>query len=136
MVWNSAAEVYQRMQVDTASPAKLVVMLYDGAIRFLKQGQAAIQQGDREKQNRCLVRAQQILAALMGALNLEEGGEIARNLMALYQFMHEQLVLANLEDDANRVQQVCRMLESLREAWAQVEVLVRQPAAEEVVHAG
>lgn len=136
MVWNSAAEVYQRMQVDTASPAKLVVMLYDGAIRFLKQGQAAIQQGDREKQNHYLVRAQQILTALMGALNLEEGGEIARNLMALYQFMHEQLVLANLEDDANRVQQVCRMLESLREAWAQVEVLVRQPAAEEVVHAG
>lgn len=136
MAWNSAAEVYQRMQVDTASPAKLIVMLYDGAIRFLKQGQAAIQQGDREKQNHYLVRAQQILTALMGALNLEEGGEIASNLMALYQFMHEQLVLANLEDDANRVQQVCRMLESLREAWAQVEVLVRQPAAEEVVHAG
>lgn len=124
------------MQVDTASPAKLVVMLYDGAIRFLKQGQAAIQQGNREKQNHYLVRAQQILTALMGALNLEEGGEIARNLMALYQFMHEQLVLANLEDDASRVQQVCRMLESLREAWAQVEVLVRQPSAEEVVHAG
>ncbi|MCS6950522.1 MAG: flagellar export chaperone FliS [Armatimonadota bacterium] len=141
MAWTSPTEVYQQTQVGTASPTRLVVMLYDGAIRFLKQGQAAIQQRDHERQNHCLVRAQRIIAALMGALNLEEGGEIARNLLALYQFMHEQLVLANLEDDADRVQRVCQMLESLREAWAQVDVMMREastPAAgstKEVSHA-
>jgi flagellar protein FliS len=125
MALTSPYDVYQRMQVDTASPAKLVVMLYDGAIRFLKQGQAAMQRGDREKQNDYLVRAQRIIMELASSLDRQAGGEIAANLMALYQFMHEQLVMANLQDDVNKVQKVCEMLESLREAWAQVEVAVR-----------
>lgn len=126
MALTSPYDVYQRTQVDTASPARLVVMLYDGAIRFLRQGQAAMQQGDREKQNHYLVRAQRIIAELASSLNMEEGGEIAVNLMALYQFMHEQLVLANLQDDVDRVQKVRQMLESLREAWTQVEIAARE----------
>ncbi|GIV18748.1 MAG: flagellar protein FliS [Armatimonadota bacterium] len=141
MALTSPYDVYQRTQVDTASPAKLVVMLYDGAIRFLKQGQTAMQQGNREKQNHCLVRAQRIITELASSLDLEAGGEIATNLMALYQFMHEQLVIANLQDDVNTVQKVREMLESLREAWARVEVAVREsptPTADgraEVPHA-
>lgn len=130
MALTSPYEVYQRTQVDTASPAKLVVMLYDGAIRFLRQGQSAMQRGDREGQHQCLVRAQRIIAELASSLDMEAGGEIAANLMALYQFMHEQLVLANLQDDVNKVQKVREMLESLREAWAQVEVAVREAPAQ------
>jgi flagellar protein FliS len=126
MALTSPYDVYQRTQVDTASPAKMVVMLYDGAIRFLKQGQAAMQQGDREKQNHYLVRAQRIITELASSLDMEAGGEIAQNLMALYQFMHEQLVMANLQDDVQKVQKVCEMLQSLREAWAQVEIAVRE----------
>ena len=126
MALTSPYDVYQRTQVDTASPAKLVVMLYDGAIRFLRQGQTAMQQRDREKQNYYLVRAQRIITELASSLDMEAGGEIAANLMALYQFMHEQLVLANLQDDVNRVQKMREMLEILREAWAQVELAVRE----------
>lgn len=141
MALTSPYDVYQRTQVDTASPVRLIVMLYDGAIRFLRQGQSAMQRGDREKQNDYLVRAQRILAELTSSLNLEEGGEIAVNLMALYQFMTEQLVLANLQDDVGKVQKVREMLESLREAWAQAESTVRvssAPAADantEALHA-
>ncbi len=126
MALTSPYDVYQRTQVDTASPARLVVMLYDGAIRFLRQGQTAMQQRDREKQNHYLVRAQRIITELASSLDMEAGGDIAANLMALYQFMHEQLVLANLQDDMDRVQKVREMLESLREAWAQVEIAVRE----------
>ncbi|MER3472743.1 MAG: flagellar export chaperone FliS [Armatimonadota bacterium] len=141
MALTSPYDVYQRTQVDTASPVRLIVMLYDGAIRFLRQGQSAMQRGDREKQNDYLVRAQRILAELTSSLNLEEGGEIAVNLMALYQFMTEQLVLANLQDDVGKVQKVREMLEGLREAWAQAESTVRvssAPAADantEALHA-
>lgn len=139
MALTSPYDMYQRTQVDTASPMRLIVMLYDGAIRFLRQGQDAMQRGDREKQNHCLVRTQRILAELTSSLNLEEGGEIAVNLMALYQFMTEQLVLANLQDDAGKVQNVREMLESLREAWVQAESAVRaSPAIEaktEALHA-
>lgn len=130
MALTSPYDVYQRTQVDTASPTRLVVMLYDGAVRFLRQGQEAMQRGDREKQNHCLVRAQRIVAELMSSLNIEEGGEIAANLMGLYQFMTEQLVLANIEDDAQRVQKVREMLESLREAWAEVDCAVREAMAQ------
>jgi len=130
MALTSPYDVYQRTQVDTASPAKLVVMLYDGAIRFLKQGQAAMQQGDREKQNHYLVRAQRIITELASSLAMEAGGEIAQNLMALYQFMHEQLVMANLQDDVQKVQKVCEMLQNLREAWAQVEIAVREASSQ------
>ncbi len=126
MALTSPYDVYQRTQVDTASPARLVVMLYDGAIRLLRQGQTAMQQRDREKQNHYLVRAQRIITELASSLDMEAGGDIAANLMALYQFMHEQLVLANLQDDMDRVQKVREMLESLREAWAQVEIAVRE----------
>ncbi len=132
MALTSPYDVYQRTQVDTASPVRLIVMLYDGAIRFLRQGQDAMQRGDREKQNHYLVRAQRILAELTSALNLEQGGEIAVNLMALYQFMNEQLVLANLQDDMEKVQRVREMLESLREAWAQAEVAVREASGQAV----
>lgn len=132
MALTSPYELYQRTQIDTASPVKLIVMLYDGAIRFLKQAQVAMQAGDREKQNNLLLRSQRILSELMSALNLEEGGDIAVNLLALYQFMQEQLVLANLEDDQARVQKVCEMLQSLREAWIQVEQMTRVSAQEEV----
>lgn len=125
MALTSPYDVYQRTQVDTASPVRLIMMLYDGAIRFLRQGQDAMQRGDREKQNNCLVRAQRILAELTSSLNIEEGGEIAVNLMALYQFMNEQLVIANLQDDVEKVQKVREMLESLREAWTQAESAVR-----------
>lgn len=126
MALTSPYDVYQRTQVDTASPARLVVMLYDGAIRFLRQGQIAMQQGNREKQNHYLVRAQRVITELASSLDMEAGAEIAANLMALYRFMHEQLVLANLQDDVDKVQKVREMLESLREAWAQVEIAVRE----------
>jgi len=129
MALTTPYDVYQRTQVDTASPAKLVVMLYDGAIRFLKQGQAAMERGDREAQNHYLLRAQRIIAELASSLNMEAGGEIAANLMALYQFMQEQLVLANFQDDVEKIRKVREMLESLRQAWAQVEVTVRGSAS-------
>ena len=60
---------------------------------------------------------------------MEAGGEIAANLMALYQFMQEQLVLANFQDDVEKIRKVREMLESLRQAWAQVEVTVRGSAS-------
>jgi flagellar protein FliS len=130
MALTSPYDVYQRTQVDTASPAKLVVMLYDGAIRFLRQAEAAMQQGDREKQNHFLVRAERIITELAGSLDMEAGGEIAQNLMALYQYMNEQLVMANLEDDLEKVQKVCEMLQSLREVWVQVDSALREASSQ------
>lgn len=126
-------DAYRRTQVDTASPAKLVVMLYDGAVRFLRQAETAMQRGDREAQNHNLVRAQRIIAELASSIDMDAGGELAINLLAIYQFMNEKLVLANLQDDIETVQRVREMMESLREAWMQVEHAVRSSTPEQMV---
>lgn len=73
-------ERYLETAVETASPARLIVMLYDGAIRFINEAMAAMRQRDYETQNARLQRAQKILAELISSLDFDKGGEIAENL--------------------------------------------------------
>ena len=75
---------YLETAVETASPARLIVMLYDGAIRFINEATYAMQQRDYETQNAKLQRAQKILAELISSLDFDKGGEIAENLFRLY----------------------------------------------------
>lgn len=114
---------YFRNQVETASPTRLVVLLYDGAIRFCTLGLESMCAGDLEKQNTNLIKAQRILGELMGSLNREAGGEVGNNLMRLYLFMMEQLVTANLRDLPGPVTQVIRMLRDLRETWNAIDLM-------------
>jgi flagellar biosynthetic protein FliS len=89
---------YLETAVETASPARLIVMLYDGAIRFINEAAHAMRQRDYEAQNAKLQRAQKILAELISSLDFDKGGEIAENLFRLYTYMYNQLVEANIND--------------------------------------
>lgn len=122
---------YLRARVETASPTQLVILLYDGAIRFCTQAIDAMTQRNLEVQHLNLIRVQRILSELMGSLNRDAGGEVADNLMRVYTHMLEQLVLANLKDQIQPVIDVKTMLESLRETWTEVDRLARggEPAA-------
>lgn len=117
---NAIQERYLETSVETAHPIQLIVMLYDGAVRFLQQGIEAIEARRIDDQNRCLVKTQNILAELMSSLNFEAGGEIAANLLKLYTYMYESLVQANLEDDADSAKKVLTMLDDLRDGWRQI----------------
>jgi flagellar protein FliS len=108
---------YLETAVETASPARLIVMLYDGAIRFINEGAHAMRQRDYETQNAKLQRAQKILAELISSLDFDKGGEIAENLFRLYTYMYNQLVEANINDNLDRLQHVVHLLSELREAW-------------------
>jgi flagellar protein FliS len=99
-------ERYLETAVETASPARLIVMLYDGAIRFINEATYAMQQRDYETQNAKLQRAQKILAELISSLDFDKGGEIAENLFRLYAYMYNQLVEANINDDTARLEHV------------------------------
>lgn len=113
---------YQSNQINTADPKQLIIMLYDGAIRFLDT--AASYMGDfrtYDKANNNLLRAQDILTELMVSLDMEKGGEIARNLLSLYIFMKKQLLEANLKKSAAEVHKVSAMLRDLRNAWEQAD---------------
>lgn len=107
---------YQKNQVETAGQAKLILMLYEGAVRFLEGSRKALQEGELQKAHQNLVRAQDILAELMSSLDLE-AGDVAVNLFRLYDYMYNQLVQANVKKDAEPLEQVEKMLLELRDAW-------------------
>lgn len=131
-------ERYLETAVETASPVRLIVMLYDGAIRFINEAIYAMRQRDYETQNNRLQRAQKILAELISSLDFEKGGEIAENLFRLYTYMYNQLVEANLQDSPERLEHVIGLLADLREAWdaiaTETEAQVRMPTAKVSLH--
>ncbi|GAB6173399.1 flagellar export chaperone FliS [Paradesulfitobacterium aromaticivorans] len=109
-------EVYRQRAVETASPAKLLIMLYDGAIRFLQQGKAALEAGDFEKANAHLLKVQDILSELIVSLDLSQG-EIAENLYQLYDFYLHEVIKANIEKKAAYLEPVEDFLRGYRDMW-------------------
>lgn len=114
---------YQQAQIETASPTRLVVLLYDGAIRFCSRALEAMQTKDLVAQNTNLIKAQKIVGELMASLNKETGGEVAENLTRVYIYLLEQLVDANLHDRAESAERALILLRELRESWAEVDRL-------------
>ncbi len=127
----SASQQYQKSQVETASPTRLVIMLYEGAIRFCQIALDAMAAHDLPVQHENLLKAQRIVAELLGSLNREKGGEVADNLARLYTHMLEQLVVANLHDEPEAVKLVQSMLRDLWASWVEVERLASEGAGEE-----
>lgn len=118
---------YLEVQVATAPPEKLVLMCYDGIIRFLNQAQQTLARGDLEGGHTSIVRAQAIIAELKGSLNMEMG-EIPQNLARIYDFLHKHLVEANIQKDAGKVSEALRVATGLRGAWEEVPQVNRSAA--------
>jgi flagellar secretion chaperone FliS len=110
---------YQQQSILTATPGKLVVMLYDGAVRFLKQAAAAMRDERRAQADERLRRADAIIEELQLTLDLE-AGEIASNLQGIYVFSRRHLNEARVERDPAKVDQVAGLLSELRGSWAQI----------------
>jgi len=108
---------YQQTAVNTVDQKKLIVMLYDGAIKFLSMAVEKIESGESYEAHTNLVRGKSIIAELLASLNLEMGGEIAQNLQRLYAYMFNELIEANLNKDATRVNHVIQLLKELRVGW-------------------
>lgn len=114
------AHEYQKQQVNGASPVQLVVMLYDGALRFMEAGKHAVVNKNLEKQNYYIQKAQRIVTELMATLDMERGGEVAKNLFALYGYVLNELVTANIEDKTEPIDRAIKVFSELRESWAQI----------------
>jgi flagellar secretion chaperone FliS len=116
-----APAAYRDASVLTASPGQLVVMLYEGAERFLRQARHALAAGDHVRAGDRLQRAEAILDELLATLNFD-AGEVAERLQAIYLFCRRHLSEARLERDPERIGQVVELLAELREAWATIAV--------------
>lgn len=110
-------ETYQEAAVTTQSKGKLVVMLYDGAIKFLKLAIKEIGAGNPEEKSKYLSKAIDILFELNAVLDMEAGGEVAMNLRSLYLFMGRHLTEANTKQDTQKIEEVIKLLEELNKGW-------------------
>jgi len=118
---NAYAKVGLETGVASASPHKLITMLYDGAIVAILNGMTQMKAGNIEEKGKALSKAIQILDnGLRASLDREAGGEIARNLDALYEYMSSRLLTANLQNDPAILQEVHGLLVDLRDTWQQI----------------
>jgi flagellar protein FliS len=117
--YRSASQAYAQDSVLTASPEKLVVMLYDGLARFLGRGAAALRAEDVAAAGTALNRAGAILDELLATLD-PAAGEIAERLAEIYMFCKRELLAAQLKRDPARIERVAKLLAELREAWATI----------------
>jgi len=112
---------YRQNIVETASPTRLVVMLYDGAIRFLSQALTAMQAGQHVQQSVLIGKALSIISHLHDTLDVETGSAFARSLTGIYTALLKTLTQANIEDQPKPVEDAIGVLRELRETWAEVD---------------
>lgn len=111
---------YQQATVGTQSKGRLIVMLYDGAIKFLKLAVRELEAQNYAAKGQYINRAQDIISELNAVLDMEAGGEIAENLRKLYVFMQRRLSQANSKRDPQMIREVITLLEELNLSWKTV----------------
>ena len=123
---NMYSHNYLENQIATASPEKLLIMFYDGAIRFTNQAIQAVAENNIEQRNYAINKATAIISELSATLDHEIGGNISHDLASLYAYMNRELNLANARNQDNSLKIVHKMLTELRETWIKAIGLNRQ----------
>ncbi len=106
--------------ISTTDPLELVIMLYDGAIESLEKAAIAATSQQMAVKIRYLDKSIAVIDELLNSLNVEVGGEVAENLMNLYQYMMQEIAIANARNDAEKMSQVSSLLRQLREGWLSI----------------
>ena len=117
---------YLKNQIETSSPEQILILLYDGAIKFLNQAKIGIQNKDIELTHNNLTKAQNIISELRNTLDMEIGGDLANNLYALYNYFNRRLVQANIKKEIEPVDEVLEHLRGLRDTWKQAIIKKRE----------
>ena len=110
---------YLQVQVKTASKEQLLLMLLDGAVRFIEVGRDHMARGNREAKSELLLKAQNIILELIQSLNPAVGEALYKNLIGLYKFIYRRLVEGNLRNDAVLLDEGLKILLNVRETWRQ-----------------
>lgn len=128
---NPYLKQYQQTQIQTASPEKILIMLYDGAIQFLNKASVAMDEQDIEKTHNNIMGAQRIITEFMTSLDMEIGGEMAQNLYRLYEYLNYRLVQANIKKNKAYLEEVLRHLKDLKATWEEaIRISAKEKAKE------
>lgn len=124
---------YQQAQIETASKERILVLLFDGMIRFATLAKKALETGDLATLGMNCIKVQNIVTELMATLDDQAAGEMGENLMRLYEFIHHSTVQANLERNAKYLDDALEVIRPLRETWGEAVKLAAQPNAQVAV---
>ena len=116
----SGVDIYKETSVGTQSKGRLIVMLYDGAAKFLNLAIKELEAGNYAEKGKYIAKAQDIINELNAILDMDSGGEIASNLRQLYCFMIRRLSEANIKKDPRLIQDVIDLMEELNQGWKAV----------------
>lgn len=117
------AAAYRNQQIMTASPEQLTLMLYDGAIRFLRASITAIDAKEMEKAHEMNMRTQEIIREFRQTLNMDI--ELSENWDKLYEFMEYRLMEGNVKKDKAMLKEVLDLLRDMRDTWAEAMKLAK-----------
>lgn len=126
MAYQNAYNAYQKNNVNTASQGRLVVLLYEGAIKHLNaalslfESDDSIKPGNIENFGIHIQKTQAIINELQVSLDMEKGGDIAKNLMSLYLYFNEELMSAAINRNKTKIQFVLKMINELAESWRMI----------------
>jgi len=113
----SYRKVSLESEITVASPHRIIQLMFAGALQRLAQSRYAIEQNDLANKGIYINKAIGIITGLSNSLNMDEGGQIAKNLSELYDFMLRKISEANLNNDAKAIDDVCDILRTIKEGW-------------------
>lgn len=122
---NQYVKQYQKTHVETASPEKILIMLFDGAIQFLNKAKAAMEGDNLEEIHNNLIGAQNIINEFINTIDREPSPEVADNLVRLYHYMLDRLVDANMKRDVGAIEEVLEFLRTLKGTWQEAIVIAQ-----------
>lgn len=111
---------YRQTEVQSRTPLELVVMLYDGGLAFIHQARTAIERGDIAARRDATSRALAVVSQLQSTLNMEAGGDVARQLDELYTWITGRLLKATADNSVEPLDEAARVLAMLRESWVSI----------------
>lgn len=126
MAINNPYLAYQQNSVSTASPGELTLMLYNGALKFMRLAKKGIEEENLELKNTNLIKAQKIIQELMVTLNPDL--EVSKSMLTMYDYMNRRLIEANIKNDTEIIEEVEALMTEFRDTWKQVIQTNRQQA--------
>lgn len=116
---NQYVKQYQRNEVETATPEKILILLYDGAIQFLNKAKIAMEQKNIPEIHNNIIGCENIILEFINTVDVENGGDFALRIKALYEYFYNTLVQANIKKDISKIDEVLKHLIELRATWKQ-----------------
>ena len=141
MAYKSASTTYRETKIKTASQGQLIIMLYDEAVKQLNLSLEMLELNSQKKEpgrieqiSKAIMKTEEIITELMVSLDFDQGGEIAKNLFALYSWFNKELLEANIAQNMDRIKAVRDMISDLRNTWSEVTAkYTEEPANRESV---